>query len=141
MSNYASIACWVALALALIGCGSSDDTESEPARARPAQSCADFDGAQWRHITGDRVAHDERYHRERRALARMIVRCRVIARASRRTVARMLGRPPRDQRFGDREGEIWEYYIAPDSLGIDSELLSVGFDERGRVVFVDIVTD
>lgn len=118
----------LAFALLALGCqsaGSAADCGRPP------------DYAAWREasVPSARSDGDER---TRRSVADHLVRCDSLKGATRREVLERLGpsglpddETPRDER------RFWSFYLGPDDLGIDAEMLVVTFD-GGRVARVRV---
>lgn len=118
----------VVVALLLAGCGyGSREVEVDCGRA------PDF--AAWRDATRRaNLLKEGEHERVRRSIAAHLVKCRTLHGTRKAAVLEVLGpagRPdgevPRDER------NTWEFYLGPDGLHLDSEVILVVFDDDGRV--------
>ena len=112
----------LATAVALLGWGA----DCGPREAR-VDCDEQFDAALWKRITTGRARYDESWERDRRRLARKVVKCGVVRRASRSRARELLGATD-PERHGHIES--WTYRLGPDWLGVDSDILVVEIDRR-----------
>lgn len=99
-----------------------------------------FDSARWKHVTAEQRGFDDRYEPERRRMADQLSWCRLLVGMSKEDAARMIGRP-RNRWGGPYNRETWHFRLGPDSLQLDSDLMSVGFSASGVVDKVKFGSD
>jgi hypothetical protein len=99
-----------------------------------------FDSARWKHVTAEQRSFDDRYEAERRRMADQLARCRLLVGRSKEEAARLIGRP-RDRWGGPYNRETWHFRLGPDSLALDSNLMSVGFSASGEMDRVEFGSD
>ena len=116
-------------------CG-GDDRRPQSGREQPAVACRDlkFDTTAWVRLQNPDL-DGRRVYKMRKAMARDVVRCRLLKGRRRTDVRRLLGEP------GDSAVDYMEYYLAPEEgpFAIDDVLLFVGI-ENGRVVTAEVAS-
>ena len=95
----------------------------------------DPDWAAWRE-TGEHES-EEGVGRRRDAAAHFM-ECRSLHGMTKREVRRRLGKPDGAGSAVRGDHAFLDYYLGPDGLGIDSELMSIEFDGSGHVVRVTV---
>lgn len=116
----------------LSGCAENGAPRNPGDEARTPKRCPAFDTGRWMTLR-DPALDDRRIFRERRAMAKSLVRCRSLDGLSRTAVRRLLGPP-------SRSGPDYVEYLlgAEDGVfGVDEVFLFIDI-EQGRVTRYEV---